>query len=314
MNLSDLKYKGLLGYGIYLFIYKFYRWIKYDRYGDEKFLKKRFEQLQGYPLNLDSPKTLNEKINWLKLNFSHPDEHILADKFAVRDYIAKVLGEKYLIPLVFSTTNHKEINPTNIPDFPVIVKANHDSGSYKIIRNKSKIDWKRLQTDCKFWLSRNYYWIEREPQYKKIKPRIIVEKLLISNDGKIPFDYKLHCINGIVEFIYVSVDREGANKRNIYSRNWEPLLFTWANKSKDFTKLRGPEIPKPDSMDEMIKLAEVLAKGFPYVRIDFYDVDGNIFFGEITQHHGGGFDQIRPIEWDYKFGKILNLPLSKEFV
>lgn len=309
MNFSELKYKGWLGFYLYICIYKSYRWLKYDHLNDDIFLKNRFKLLQGYELDLKTPKTLNEKINWLKLNFTHPLEHVLADKFAVRDYIKSKIGDEYLIPLVFDTFNVNNIKPENIPDYPVIIKANHDSGSYKIIRDKLQVNWKRLKTDCKFWLSNNYYWIERERQYKHIKPRIVVEKLLTTSDGKIPFDYKLHCINGKVEFIYVSVDREGVNKRNIYSRNWEPLLFTWANKNKNVKYLRGHEISKPITMDKMIALAEKLAIDFPYVRIDFYDVDDKIYFGEVTQHHGGGFDQIRPIEWDFKLGALINLPV-----
>jgi hypothetical protein len=309
MKFNDIKYCGWFGYYFYQFIYKSYRWIKYDRLSDEVFLKKRFLKLQGYKLDLKTPKSLNEKINWLKLNYSHPHETILADKYAVREYISKEIGEKYLIPLVFTTKNVKEINFKNFPDYPVIVKANHDSGSYLIIRDKAKVDWSNLRIDCRFWLSRNYYWIERERQYKQIQPRIIIEKLLITKDGKIPFDYKLHCINGKVEFIYVSIDREGDNKRNIYSRDWDPLLFTWANKNKNVHNLRGIEIHKPSNMDKMIELAEIIARDFPYVRIDFYDVDGKIYFAEVTQHHGGGFDKIKPIEWDYKYGTLLcNIP------
>ncbi|GAB1448398.1 ATP-grasp fold amidoligase family protein [Bacteroidota bacterium] len=307
MNFKNLKYKGWFGYQIFQVINKIIRYLKYDRLSDLEFNKRRFLKLQGYKLNVNQPKTLNEKIVWLKLFYNHPNEQILADKFAVREYIMKVLGEEYLIPLTFSTTDPSQINNSNFPDYPVIVKANHDSGSYRIIRNKSDVDWLRLQADCKFWLSRNYYWVERERQYKNIKPRIIVEKLLMTANGRIPSDYKLNCINGKVEFIYVSIDREGTNKRNIYSRSWEPMHFTWAAKGKKLEGLRGEEIAKPASMDKMIELAEKLSVGFPYVRIDFYDVDGKIYFGEITQHHGGGFDQIRPIEWDYKLGELVKL-------
>ena len=307
MKLNQLKYKGPIGYFLFQFLYKIIRWFKYDRISDEKFVKSRFLNAQGYELNLDSPQTLNEKINWLKLKFSHPNESILADKFLVRKFIAEKIGEEYLIPLILETSDVSDITPEKLPDYPFIVKANHDSGSYSIIKDKNVVDWNKLRIDCKFWISRNYYWIEREKQYKFIKPRIIVEKLLISKEGKIPFDYKLHCINSKVVFIYVSVDREGSNKRNIYSRSWEPMHFTWAAKGKKTEGLRGEEIAKPSSIDKMIELAEKLSFGFPYVRIDFYDLDGKVYFGEVTQHHGGGFDQIRPIEWDYKLGELVKL-------
>jgi hypothetical protein len=312
MSLNSFKYKGELPFLLVVFVYRLGRWLKFIKQSDKQFILERFNRSQGYNLNLENPKTLNEKINWLKLNFSHKNETIFADKFAIRDFVKKSFGDEYLIPLVYETRKPSSIKPEIFPDYPVIVKANHDSGSYRIIRDKNSVDWSKLQTDCRFWLTRNYYWVEREKQYKNIVPRIIIEKLLITKDGKIPFDFKLNCINGKVEFIYVSVDREGDNKRNIYDRNWNPLNFTWAGKNKDVSKLRGPEIPPPVNLDRMIEIAEKIASEFYYVRIDFYDVDGKIYFGEITQHHGGGFDCIRPFEWDLKFGEMLNLKSLNE--
>jgi hypothetical protein len=309
--LVNLKYRGTIGFFIYKIIYKIGRFLKYDYKSDEKYLSEVFFKRQGYNLNLKDPKTLNEKIQWLKIH-NRADFHTqMADKFAIREYISKNIGEEYLVPLVFTTLNYRDIKPENLPDYPFIIKANHDSGSYKIIKDKSKIDWGKLRVDCRWWLSKNYYWYDREWQYKNIVPRIIVEKLLITKAGIIPFDYKINVINGKVEFIYVSVDRENANKRNIYSRNWEPLYFTWASKSKNTDELRGAEIEKPSTMDKMIEISEEIGKLFPYVRVDFYDVDGKIYFGEITQHHGGGFDQIKPIEWDYKFGDMVDLDYGK---
>jgi hypothetical protein len=308
---NDLKYKGELGFQVYRLINKVGRYLKHDYKSDEVYLKNMFLKRQGYKLNLNNPKTLNEKIQWLKINYREEFHTQLADKYAIREYIRDNFGEKYLIPLVFETTDYNKIKPENLPDYPIIIKANHDSGSYKIIKDKSKIDWKKFRVDCRWWLSKNYYWFDREWQYKNIKPRIIVEKLLITKNGIIPFDYKINVINGKVEFIYVSVDRENSNKRNIYSRNWEPLYFTWANKDKKINELRGEEIEKPNTMDEMIKIAEKIGSLFPYVRVDFYDVDGKIYFGEVTQHHGGGFDQIKPIEWDYKYGEMVDLNYGK---
>jgi hypothetical protein len=307
MNINSLKYKGEIPFQVVALMYKIGRWLKFKLKSDKQFMLERFKKSQGYELNLDNPQSLNEKINWLKLHFSHPNESIFADKFAIREFVKSKFSEEYLVPLIFETQNPAFLTKDVFPDFPVIVKANHDSGSYQIIRDKNSVDINKLQIDCRFWLRRNYYWVEREKQYKNIVPRIIVEKLLITKDGKIPFDFKLNCINGKVEFIYVSVDREGENKRNIYDRDWNPLYFTWAGKEKDISNLRGPEIPAPINLNKMISIAEQIAHEFNYVRIDFYDVDGRIYFGEITQHHGGGFDCIRPFEWDLKFGEMLVL-------
>jgi hypothetical protein len=307
MSILDLKYKGKIGYFFTNAFFEMYRFWKYYRVNDIVYLKKKFLRMQGYSLDIGNPKSLNEKLQWLKLYDRRPIYTILADKYGVRDYIEKEFGKDLLIPLLFETTDYKKVVPENLPDEPFILKANHDSGSFLIVRDKSKIDWEKVQVDCHWWLTKNYYWIDREWQYKTIQPRIIVEKLLVDKNGKIPNDYKLHCINGKVEFIYVALDREGTNKRNIYDRNWNPLPFTFANRFKDTSKLRGDEIAPPASIERMITLSEEMAKLFAYVRIDFYDVDGALYFGEITQCHGGGFDQMRPIEWDYKYGEMLEI-------
>ena len=307
MGMLDLKYKGKLGYLLANIAYEGYRFLKYYRFGETAYLKKRFLNMQGYSLNMKNPKTLNEKLQWLKIYDRRPIYTIFADKYAVREWVKENIGEDVLIPLLYETKNPEDIRPENLPNEPFILKANHDSGSYLIVRDKSKIDWKKVRTDCKWWLSKNYYWIDREWQYKEIEPRIIVEKLLVDKNGKIPNDYKLHCINGEVVFIYVAVDREGVNKRNIYDKDWKPFPISWANKFKDASKLRGSEIEPPKSLDRMIKISLEVAKLFAYVRVDFYDVDGKLYFGEITQCHGGGFDQMRPIEWDYKFGEMLKI-------
>lgn len=307
MGLLDFKYKGALGYFFANTIYETHRFLRYYRFGEVSYLKMKFLKLQGYPLDLENPKSLNEKLQWLKIHDRRKIYTVFADKFGVREYVKDNLNEDLLIPLLYETKNYKDIIPENLPNQPFILKANHDSGSFLIVRDKKDIDWKKVQVDCKWWLSKNYYWIDREYQYKDIEPRIIIEKLLLDKNGKIPNDYKIHCINGEVQFIYVAVDREGVNKRNIYDANWKPLPFSWANKFKDISKLRGDEINPPASLERMLAISKEVAKLFAYVRVDFYDVDGVLYFGEITQCHGGGFDQMRPIEWDYKFGEMLKI-------
>jgi hypothetical protein len=275
---------------------------------DKLYIRRLFKIKQGYSLNLNNPQTLNEKIQWLKLNDRQPFHTICADKLLVRNYLKEKFGESMIIPLLFSTANYREIQPEILPEEPFIIKTNHDAGHFVIVRDKSKIDWEKVKLDFKYWLKNNYYYVEREWQYKNIKPMIVAEKLLICNNGFIPNDYKVHCINGRVEFIYVALSREGENKRNIYDKFWNPLHFTWAPKSKNIEHLRGKEIYPPDTLAKMIFYAEEIAKDFPkYVRVDFFDKDGELFFGEITQHHGGGFDQIRPFEIDVKYGEKIKV-------
>ena len=146
-----------------------------------------------------------------------------------------------------------------------------------------------------------------EWQYKNIKRQIVVEELLQTKEGKIPNDYKLHYFNGELKFVYVSVDREGENCRNIYDANWNPLYFDWSGTNKNAKSRRGGEINSPKSFDDMKKFGEIISANFPYVRIDYYDVNGKLYFGEITLHHGGGFDVFVPEEYDLKYGIMLKL-------
>lgn len=306
--LNELKYKGIIGFALAkkLVLLKKY----FDGYSlpDKKYITKRFFDAHGYHLDLENPKSLNEKLQWLKLNAHKPIYTKLADKFAVREYIKQNFGEQYLVPLCFVTNNYKDIKEDNLPSFPCIVKANHDAANYRIIRNKKNVNWKRLQTDCRWWLQWNYYKVDREFQYNSIPRKIIVEKLLTDKSGKIPNDYKLNYINGNLEFIYVSVDREAGNYRNIYTYDWKPLDFKWAKKKKLCEDLRGPEISPPTTLKEMIRIANEVAKLYPYVRVDFYDVEGKLYIGEITQCHGGGFDKFEPQSIDFEYGKKLRLP------
>jgi hypothetical protein len=305
---SFLKYNWFFSLG-YLMARKVHLYLTNIRFSDEQYLKRTFKRLQGYELDLKNPRTLNEKLQWLKIN-DRKDYHITnADKYAAREYIRSTFGEEYLIPLAFETTNYDSLRPENMPNYPCAVKTNHGFGNTVIIRDKNKVNWDRLRKDYRCWLKTNYYYYDREWQYKSIKPRIIIEKMLICNNGKVPNDYKLNFIEGKLEFIYVSVDREGTNKRNIYDPDWNPLYFTWARKGKELSKLRGNEIQPPPTLQKMIEFGTVIAKMYKYVRVDFYDVDGVLFFGEITQCHGGGFDQMKPFEYDQKFGEKINISI-----
>ncbi len=303
----ELKYKGIFGFYLYIFIVKVYKICVNYSISDRKYISRKFKFYHGYDLNWNKLETLNEKMQWFKIYDRNERYVALSDKFKARDFFKNKFGEEYLVPLVLETQCVEDLNFDNFPDYPVVVKANHDSGNYRIVRDKNEIDFRKLQVDAKAWLKFNYYWEDREWPYKHIEPRIVVEKMLQTNEGKIPNDYKLNCFNGKVEFVYVSVDREGINKRNIYSRDWEPLYFTWNKKYYDHSNLRGPEIKAPSTFAKMIEFAEIIAKDYQYVRVDFYDVDGHLYFGEITQYHGGGFDQMLPKEWDYKFGNMISI-------
>lgn len=305
----DMLYPlGGLGVEIYSFINRsIYNYRR--RGGDKAATIRKYRKIYGTTPNLANPQTLNEKILWLKLN-DHSDLHTqCADKYTVREYLSQKFGNEFLVPLLYHTTNPEDITMDVIPDFPCIIKASHSQGDMKIIRNKEDIDIKKFQFKMKIWLKRNLYIETQEWQYKNIKPRIIVEKLLLDKEGHIPNDYKLHFINGQLAFVYCSVGRETVNKRNIYDANWNPLYFTWVEPQKDTVNLRGEEIVPPKSFEKMKEIGSEIAKDFPYyVRVDFYDVDGVLYFGEITFHHGSGLDVFKPSHYDTDYGKLLALP------
>jgi hypothetical protein len=302
---------GNLGAWIYIISLRLY--IKWrNRGGDRAATIRKYKKLYNQAPNLDNPITLNEKILWLKLHDHTPLHTQCADKFTVRSYLSRKFGEDCLIPLIYVTDDYKTIDNKTIPDEPCIIKASHSQGDMLIVRDKNSVDLKKLHYLMKIWLHRNLYDETQEWQYKNCKPRIIIEKLLQDNEGHIPNDYKLHFINGKLEFVYCSVGRETVNKRNIYDADWNPLYFSWVEPFKDASNIRGEEIPAPESFEEMKRIGSEIAKDFPcYVRVDFYDVNGKLYFGEITFHHGSGFDIFVPAHYDEDYGKRMILPISR---
>ena len=265
-------------------------------------LKQRFKRLLGYDLNLKNPKTFNEKIQWLKLYDRTPWHTICADKYEVRNFISEKIGTKYLVPLVLHTTNPDDINPLNLPEYPIIIKTNHDSSGGVFVRDKNVIDWKATRKQLKERLSVNYDNGKGEWQYRDIPPKIIVEKLLTDEDGNIPVDYKMHYFNGKLAFTQVDMDRETDHKRNLYDPEWNFIPCTWAYKN-------GHSISKPKVYAEMKHIAQILAKDFLYVRVDLYVVSDLIYFGELTFHSDSGNGKFTPQKWDEKIGQLLQLPI-----
>jgi len=269
-----------------------------------KRLKQRFKRTLGYQLNLKSPKTFNEKIQWLKIHDRTPLHVVCSDKYLVREHIKKKIGEAYLVPLIYHTTDVNDLNSENLPDFPVIIKTNHDSGGGTIIQNRHNVDWVTIKKGFKKRLAFNYdNFGKGEWQYGRIKPCIIIEKLLIDEKGIIPSDYKMHFFNGELAFTHVDMDRETDHRRNLYDPEWNFMPCTLLYKN-------GRQIEKPSVYKEMIKIGKILAEDFIYVRVDLYVVQNKIYFGELTFHHGSGNELFTPMEWDTILGEKLILPIE----
>jgi len=282
----------------------------FEKLSDWKFLEAMHYCVHGKQLNLKNPITLNEKLQWLKLHNRNPLYITLGDKYKVRSYLRKEFGEEYLVPLLYLTYDYDDICEENVPETHCVIKSNCWSGDAEIVRSKENVNWRALRNKFREIFHSDWAKTGREWWYSHMKPCIIIEKLLETQDGKLPNDYKLHYLNGKLEFIYCSIDREGANYRKIYSPEWEEMPFSWNGEAAppDFSK---PNIPAPETLNKMIAMGNQIAKELPYVRVDFYDVDGKLYFGEITLSHGAGFDRFIPEKYDEIYGKKLHLPIRK---
>lgn len=273
-----------------------------------------FKRIYGFFPNLKNPKTLNEKLQWKKLYDHKKIYSIYADKYAVRKIIEKKIGKKYLVPLILETQNPEEIDFSKLPN-SFMVKANHGGGMNLIVKDKSKPDFKLIKEICKEWLKTNFYGLAGEWQYKNIKPRILIEKLLLDNEGKIPHDYKFNCFNGKVKFIQVDTNRFSNHQRTYYDKNWKLLHLNWCEK-KEFGDNPAEDInwniKKPKGLKKMIKISEKLSKDFDYVRVDLYTLNEKIYFGEFTFSHGGGYLSFFPKKYDRIFGDMLKLDVKNK--
>lgn len=259
---------------------------------DEDYIKKTFKKTFNREINLKNPKTLNEKINWRMLNDRNPIYSELSDKYLVRRYVGKKIGEKYLAKLYGVWNEAEQIEFLKLPD-KFVLKANHDSGSTIICKENKNLNQKKIIRKLKTSLARNHYYWMREWHYKNIKPVIIAEELL-ETFGEELIDYKFHCFQGEVEVIQVANSTHTGN--NLYNDKWELQSIKYGNENFE-------GVNKPKKLDEMLNLAKILSKEFSYVRVDFYNIDERIIFGEMTFTPNSGIGKFNPEKWDYHYGE-----------
>lgn len=268
---------------------------------DEIYLKIAYRFHMKIRLNLTNPQTYNEKLQWLKLHNQKPEYTQMVDKYAVREYIAKTIGEEYLIPLLGVWDTFDEIDFDQLPD-QFVLKCNHDSGSVIICRDKNTFDINKAKKELSLSMKHNYYYGGREYPYKDIKPKIIAEKYMVDESRYELKDYKFFAFDGEVKALFIATDRQsGETKFDYFDMDFNHLPFLQGHPNA-LKKLK-----KPSSFERMKELASKLSKGMPEVRIDFYDINGHIYFGEITFFHYSGFTPFEPEEWDYTFGSWINL-------
>lgn len=275
--------------------------------GEERLERIGFKRMLGYSPNLEHPTTLNEKMVWLKLHDHRDFCTMCADKYRVRSYIADHFGEEYLVPLVGRLESWRDVRREAFPDYPTIIKCNNGSGTWQFVRDPDAVDYVQLRQAAREWMNFNHYYVTREWQYKNVRPGLLIEKLLLTPDGKVPADIKLHFFNGKCAFVYKVVDREGDNYRAFFTPEWELLPFQFTSKGK-YKKIDKPiNEPRPQCLDKMIEIGEEIAKNFKYVRVDFYDMGERFYFSEITLLHGAGYNQFFPSEYGEQYAKLLEI-------
>lgn len=264
-----------------------------------------FRLKQGYSLNLNNPKTFNEKLQWIKLNDRNPLMPKCVDKYTVRDYVKSVGCEEILNDLYWEGFHPEDIPYDTLPN-RFVIKVTHGSTFNIIVTDKSKLDKNEVIRKCNIWLKEKFLPCYGEWFYGIEKPRIIVEKYL--EDQKVKgelLDYKIFCFNGEPKLVDVHCGRFGNHKRNIYDLEWNMLDDVY------FKYDHFDGIEKPKELEKALEYARKLSANFNHVRVDFFIVNGKIYFGELTFTNGAGFDKIRPLEFDLKMGDWLKLPNKK---
>mgnify|MGYP000903546619 CR=1 FL=1 len=253
-----------------------------------------------YPLNLDNPKTFNEKLQWLKLNWYDERATICSNKHLVREYVKKKGLEHTLVEQLGVYMNPNEIDFKALPD-RFVLKPSHDSGHTIICTDKSKLSIGKVKEKLWKWLSIDYEYMSGEWPYQSEK-YIVCEEFLEDKKAGELLDYKIFCFNGKPELIFFVSDRARHARSDFYDLKWNPLPFRWAYEPS------GKVFPKPSKLNDMIVYAEALSEGFPFVRVDFYQVEEKVYFGELTFFHGGGLGNFQPESVDFELGSLLTLP------
>lgn len=274
------------------------------RLSDITFLKYRYKYNFNKELDLMHPSTFNEKLQWLKLYNRKDIYTTMVDKYEVKKYVANIIGEEYIIPTIGIYDKFEDINFDELPS-QFVMKCTHDSGGLVIVDDKSKMDINEAKRIFLRFLKRNYYYTGREWPYKNVKPRIIIEKYMIDSKTKELRDYKFFCFNGVVKFFKIDFDRFIKHKANYYDVNGKILPFGEEICPPDQSK----KLDMPKKLDKMLVLAEKLSKNIPFLRVDFYEINDKVYFGELTFYPASGFGRFIPEEWDKKIGELIDLSL-----
>ncbi len=279
----------------------------YDRLPDELYLRLVYLGRTGKLLNLKNPQKYNEKLQWLKLYDRKPEYTRMVDKYEAKLYVAERIGQEYIIPTYGVWDSFDEIDFDSLPN-QFVLKTTHDCGGLVICTDKAKLDMDKARQTIENHMHRPYYLHGREWPYKNVKPRILAEQYMEDLKTRELRDYKFFCFDGEVKALFIATERQLAGeetKFDFFDAEYNHLPFI--NGHPNASKL--PE--KPVCFEQMKVLAGKLSEGIPHLRVDFYEVDGKIYFGELTFSHWSGMVPFEPEQWDYTFGSWIKLPDKK---
>lgn len=284
-------------------VYKNIKQFTFSLLPDKLYLTLLFHHRFGYWMDWNNPQTYNEKLQWLKIHDRHPEYTRMVDKAAVKDFVAGIIGKEYIIPTLATYDTVDAIDFNALPS-QFVLKCTHDSGGIIVCKDKSKLNVEAAKRKLRKALNRTFSLLTREYPYEDVPRRIIAEKYMEDESGYELKDYKFFCFDGKVHYLFVATGRQNNDTRfDFYDKNFQHLPIRqghpWATKTID----------KPVNFEKMIEIAEQLSKSIPHVRVDLYNINGKIYFGEYTFFHYGGIVPFQPAEWDFRFGNLLKLPI-----
>ena len=273
----------------------------------EAFLKRMYRIRMGRELNLERPETYTEKLQWLKLYDHRPEYTVMVDKYEVKNYVAEKIGPEYVIPLLGVWERAEDIDFDALPE-KFVLKTTHDSGSYIVCKDKEKLDIPAARKRMAKFLKRKYYDCNREWPYKNVKPRIIAEQYMEDSRCGELRDYKFFTFGGVPKVLYIAQGRGKGEPTvaDFFDMEFNHLPFTIDHDMAEVP----PE--KPENFELMKVLAAKLSEGTPQLRVDFYEVDGRVYFGEMTFFHCSGTEGFHPESWDRRFGDWVMLPKKRQ--
>ena len=278
----------------------------FNRMEDKLFLEKLYKIVFKKNINWEMPNSFNEKLQWLKIYNRNPQYTMMVDKYNVKKYISETIGEQYVIPTLGVYDSFDDINFDILPS-KFVIKTTHDSGGVVICKNKNCFNFEEAKRKINKSLSRNYYYTGREWPYKNVRPQIIVEKYMEDTCNQIIDNWKFFCTNGKPFLYYKTVG--GGHSENMTLTFLDINTDKRVNLIHNLFPVEKEEFPIPEKVQEMKSLAAKLSEGIPFVRVDFYLVNDNVYFGELTFFPDSGFQPYHPEGADEWLGSFINLPI-----